>query len=92
MGIIQYKKKHKHNNKNRSTLNNYLSNLQFGLYGIKAIESGVLLVQEIETIRRVISRITKRVTNVFIRVFFYHPITKKSLKSRMGKGVGLIKF
>jgi large subunit ribosomal protein L16 len=73
-------------------IKHYSGNIQFGLYGIKAIESGILLTQEIEAIRRVISRMTKRTGKLLIRIFFCQPITKKPLKSRMGKGVGVIKF
>jgi len=90
MQINIYKKKHKI--KKISLVKNYAGNIQFGFYGIKSLESGILLTQEVETIRRTISRITKRACKVLIRVFFSHPITKKPLKSRMGKGVGVIKF
>ena len=90
MQINIYKKKHKI--KKISLVKNYAGNIQFGFYGIKSLESGILLTQEVETIRRTISRITKRDCKVLIRVFFSHPITKKPLKSRMGKGVGVIKF
>lgn len=90
MQINIYKKKHK--KKKIGLIKHYSGNIQFGLYGIKAIESGILLTQEIEAIRRVISRITKRTGKLLIRIFFCQPITKKPLKSRMGKGVGIIKF
>jgi large subunit ribosomal protein L16 len=90
MRINIYKKKHKI--KKISLVKNYAGNIQFGFYGIKSLESGILLTQEVETIRRTISKITKRAGKVLIRVFFSQPITKKPLKSRMGKGVGIIKF
>lgn len=90
MRITIYKKKHKI--KNFGIVKNYSGNIQFGLYGIKIIESGILLIEEIETIRRVVSRVTKRVGKIIIRIFFSQPLTQKPLKSRMGKGVGAIKF
>ena len=90
MRINIYKKKHKI--KKISGIKQYAGNIQFGFYGIKSLESGILLTQEVEAIRRVISRITNRICKVLIRVFFSQPITKKPLKSRMGKGVGIIKF
>jgi|688.fasta_scaffold2465228_1 large subunit ribosomal protein L16 len=90
MPINIYKKKHKI--KKISLVTNYVGNIQFGFYGIKSLESGILLTQEVETIRRIIARITKRTCKIVIRVFFSQPITKKPLKSRMGKGVGIIKF
>ena len=90
MLINIYKKKHQL--KKISLAKKYAGNIQFGFYGIKSLESGILLTNEVETIRRIISRITKRTCKVLIRVFFSQPITKKPLKSRMGKGVGIIKF
>jgi len=90
MRINIYKKKHK--KKISGLIKNYLGSIKFGVYGIKVLESGILLTEEVETIRRVVSRITKRLSKFIIRVFFFQPITKKPLKSRMGKGVGVIKF
>jgi len=90
MRINIYKKKHK--KKISGLIKNYLGNIKFGVYGIKVLESGILLTEEVETIRRVVSRITKRLSKFIIRVFFFQPITKKPLKSRMGKGVVVIKF
>jgi len=57
-----YKKKHK--KKYLVKARNYLGNVQFGIYGIKAIEPGFLLFKELEVVRRVISRLTKRVSKV----------------------------
>ena len=71
--------------------NNYLSNLQFGLYGIKSETSGILTVKQLEASRRVIVRETKRICKVKIRVFFHQPITKKPLLLRMGRGCGIVK-
>ena len=69
-----------------------MGSIKFGIYGIKSICSGFLLIEELETLRKIITRITKRIITILIRVFFHLPITIKPLKSRMGKGVGLIKF
>ena len=90
MRINIYKKKHKI--KTNGLTKNYTGNVQFGFYGIKTVEPGILLSQEIEMMRRVISRIAKRTSKIIIRVFFSQPVTKKPLKSRMGKGVGIIKI
>jgi len=62
MQINIYKKKHKKNK--IGEIKSYPGNIQFGIYGVKAMETGVLLSKEIETIRRVISRVTKRVSKV----------------------------
>ena len=91
MEIIKYKKKHK-KKKIINISRQFLGSLQFGYYGIKALSYGVLDSKQIEIVRRMFVKITKRVGKVFIRVFFNHPLTAKSLLSRMGKGVGSIKF
>jgi large subunit ribosomal protein L16 len=90
MRIKIYKKKYKI--KHIKKTNNYTGNIQFGTYGLKAMESSIFLSQELEAIRRMVSRLTKRLSKVLIRVFFSQPITKKPLKSRMGKGVGVLKY
>lgn len=91
MGMLIYKKRHKKKIIARS-VNKYLSRVMFAFYGMKAAVSSVLMPKQVETARRVISRITKRTGKVVIRVFFTEPITKKALASRMGKGVGPVKL
>jgi len=88
MKIYVYKKLHKKNIKKE--FNCFLDTVKFGSYGIQVLESGILVSEQIEIVRRLVSRITKRLGFLFIRIFFHHPITKKPLKSRMGKGVGII--
>lgn len=89
MQIIIYKKRHK--GKVSGSVGKYLGTIQFGYFGLKAVSTGILTSKQIETARRVISRVTKRVGKVVIRVFFYQPLTKKPALSRMGKGVGAVK-
>lgn len=78
--------------KRKIKFDNYLDVIQFGFYGIQSLQFGFILSSQIEVIRFLITRITKRICFLIIRVFFIHPITKKSLKSRMGKGVGAVKY
>ena len=89
MKVKVYKKIHKI--KISALINKKLSTIKYGVHGLKTITPGVLTAKQIETARRVISRATKRIGKVFIRVFFNLPITKKPLLSRMGKGCGVIK-
>ena len=63
-------------------------NFLFGFCGLKLSESGYLSFKELETIRRVISRYSKRKCKVWFRVSSSVPITVKPKSSRMGKGVG----
>lgn len=90
MEIIKYKKQFR----KKKLINIRKKNLGLifiGYYGIKANSHGILTPKQIETIRRILVRISKRTSKIFIRVIFKHPLTMKSLQSRMGKGVGNIK-
>jgi large subunit ribosomal protein L16 len=61
-----------------------------GIIGIRARESGRLTPKQLEAIRRVIVKITKRAGKFWLRIFVDQPLVKKSKGSRMGKGVGNI--
>jgi large subunit ribosomal protein L16 len=56
--------------------------------GLRVLESCRLTPKQLESIRRVFVRLTRREGRFFIRVFINHSTTKKSKGSRMGKGVG----
>lgn len=73
--------------KNRG-VSNRGSNLDFGEFGLKAVERGVLTSRQIESARKTVSGATKRGGKMWIRVFPAKPITKKPLEVRMGKGKG----
>jgi large subunit ribosomal protein L16 len=64
--------------------------LEFGDYGIQALECCWLSAQQIESMRVSVSRSTKKVGRMFLRVFPDKPITKKPAETRMGKGKGNI--
>jgi len=64
--------------------------LAFGDYGIQAVESCWLSAQQIEAMRVAVSRKTKKIGKMFLRVFPDKPITKKPAETRMGKGKGNI--
>ena len=63
-------------------------NLDFGAYGLKAMEPDRLTARQIEAARRAITRHMKRAGRVWIRVFPDVPISKKPLEVRMGSGKG----
>lgn len=84
-----YKKRHKIKNKEKK-INNFLGTLKFGEYGLKACSSGELTAKQVESMRRILVQVTRRIGKVKIRVFFQQPITKKPLHSRMGKGCGAV--
>ena len=62
--------------------------LNFGAYGLKAVEPERLTARQIEAARRAITRHMKRAGRVWIRVFPDLPVTKKPAEVRMGSGKG----
>nr|WP_295665447.1 50S ribosomal protein L16 [Sphingomonas sp.] len=62
--------------------------LNFGSYGLKAMEPDRLTARQIEAARRAITRHIKRQGRLWIRVFPDLPVTGKPAEVRMGKGKG----
>src|SRR5256714_6882593 len=67
-------------------------NLDFGAFGLKAMEPDRLTARQIEAARRAITRHMKRAGRVWIRVFPDVPISKKPAEVRMGSGKGAPEF
>ncbi len=66
--------------------------LNFGSYGMKALEPERITARQIEAARRAITRHLKRAGRVWIRVFPDKPVTKKPAEVRMGKGKGSVEY
>jgi len=64
------------------------SQLNFGQYGLKALEPERVTARQIEAARRAITRQMKRAGRVWIMVFPDVPVSKKPIEVRMGKGKG----
>jgi large subunit ribosomal protein L16 len=62
--------------------------LNFGTYGLKALEPDRITARQIEAARRAMTRAMKRAGRVWIRVFPDVPVSKKPTEVRMGKGKG----
>ena len=62
--------------------------VQFGEYGLKALEGGWLSNRQIEAARVAMTRKIKRGGKVWINVFPDKPVTKKPAETRMGSGKG----
>jgi len=62
--------------------------LNFGAYGLKAVEPGRITARQIEATRRAVTRHIKRAGRVWIRIFPDVPVSKKPTEVRMGKGKG----
>ena len=66
--------------------------LNFGSYGLKAVEPERITARQIEAARRAITRHMKRQGRVWIRIFPDLPVTDKPAEVRMGKGKGSVEY
>ena len=62
--------------------------LNFGQYGLKAMEPGRVTAREIEAARRAVTRHMKRSGRIWIRIFPDVPVSTKPAEVRMGSGKG----
>jgi large subunit ribosomal protein L16 len=82
---VKYRKRQKGRTKGKALRG---STLEFGDYGLQALECGHMTAQQIESARIAVTRYIKRGGKIWIRVFPDKSFTKKPLETRMGKGKG----
>lgn len=70
-----------------ATVNN---KVDFGDFGLKAMENGWINAREIEAARRAVAGYTKRKGKVWIKIFPHKPYTKRSINSKMMGGKGAV--
>lgn len=66
------------------------ADVQFGEFGLQALEPAWITQRQIEAARRAIVRYIKRRGRVWIRIFPDKPVTAKPAETRMGKGKGAV--
>jgi large subunit ribosomal protein L16 len=66
--------------------------LNFGAYGLKALEPERVTARQIEAARRAMTRHMKRAGKVWIRIFPDVPVSQKPAEVRQGKGKGNPEF
>lgn len=64
------------------------NDLNFGEYGLQAVECGTITARQIEAARIAMTRHIKRGGRIWIRIFPDKPFTRKPAEVRMGKGKG----
>jgi large subunit ribosomal protein L16 len=64
------------------------NSVDFGEYGLKAVDRGWITARQIEAARIAMTRAVKRGGKIWIRVFPDKPVTNKPAEVRMGKGKG----
>ena len=82
---VKHRKQHRGR---RHGLSRGQNRVQFGEYGLKALDQGWLTNRQIEAARIAMTRKIKRGGKVWINVFPDKPYTKKPAETRMGKGKG----
>ena len=85
----KFRKAHKgriHGKACRGSLMNY------GTYGLKAMEPERIIGKQIEAARVALTRYMKRTGKVWLRIFPNIPVSKKPVEVRMGKGKGNPEF
>jgi large subunit ribosomal protein L16 len=83
----KYRKQQKGRNRGLATRGTQVS---FGSFGLKSLDSGRITNRQIEAARIAMTRHMKREGKVWIRIFPDKPITSKPLEVRMGKGKGAL--
>jgi large subunit ribosomal protein L16 len=66
--------------------------LNFGTFGLKALQPERVTARQIEAARRAMTRHMKRQGRVWIRIFPDVPVTSKPVEVRMGKGKGSVDY
>ena len=66
--------------------------VDFGEYGLMALEPSWITARQIEAARICLSRALRRAGKLWIRIFPHKPVTKKPAETRMGKGKGAPEF
>lgn len=82
---VKYRKQQKGRMRGEANRGNVLN---FGQYGLQAMECGWISSKQIEAARIAMTRKVKRGGKMWIRIFPDKPITKKPAEVRMGKGKG----
>ena len=86
---VKFRKTHRGRMKGKSHRGN---KVQFGTYGLQAMEPSWITSRQIEAARRAMTRKVKRGAKIWIRVFPDKPITQKPLEVRQGKGKGSVEY
>lgn len=82
---VKYRKKQRGRCKGKATRG---CNVNFGKFGLKAVEPAWITERQIEAARVAVTRFMRRGGKVWMRVFPDHPVTKQPAETRMGKGKG----
>ena len=86
---VKYRKHHRGRRSGKATSTN---RVDFGEFGLMALEPSWITSRQIEAARICLSKALRRSGKLWIRIFPAKPVTKKAAESRMGKGKGSPEF
>ncbi len=86
---VKYRKQQRGRMKGIATSGNKVN---FGEYGLKALEPAWITAKQIEAARVAINRMLKKGGRLWVRIFPDKPFTKKPAETRMGKGKGMPEY
>ncbi len=86
---VKYRKSHRGRLKGKSK---GATHVDFGQYGLQALEAHWITSRQIESARVALTRFIKKGGKLWIRIFPDKPISKKPAETRMGKGKGAPEF
>jgi large subunit ribosomal protein L16 len=86
---VKYRKQQRGNMRGKALRG---AEIDFGEFGLQALEPGWVTARQIEAARRTIVREMKRRGKLWIRIFPDHPYTQKPPETRMGKGKGNVEY
>ncbi len=86
---VKYRRQHRGRMKGKATRGNVVN---YGEYGLQAMEPGWITSRQIEAARIAMTRYTKRGGKVWIKIFPDKPITEKPAETRMGSGKGSVEY
>ena len=86
---VKFRKAHRGRLKGRSK---GATTVDFGQYGLQALEAHWITSRQIEAARVALTRFIKKGGKLWIRIFPDKPISKKPAETRMGKGKGAPEF
>ena len=87
---VKHRKWHKGRGRNRSTVETRATEVNFGSYGLKSMDTKWLTARQIEAARRYIIRYMKKGGKLWLRVFPDKPVTAKGSEVGMGSGKGAV--
>lgn len=86
---VKFRKSHRGRMRGKAYRGN---KVEFGTFGLQAMEPGWITSRQIEAARIAMTRYIKRGGKVWIRIFPDKPVTKKPAETRMGSGKGSPEF